>query len=178
MIEEVLSWVVQLNLKRVVVAQNVSNIILLMYFVQFLTTKRADYMFAFFLCEIGALTGFVSTEYPPEIFAFYMMIYCYLSVVCYARKDGLKLIICCVIMALFELYMIFDAVLYPNVYTFAWDWYADIVLGLHFLFFLSATDFRKALRGISNTLLYVRNAYNHASVMYNIEYVLPRRKRR
>jgi hypothetical protein len=152
----------------VVVAQNVSNIILLMYCVQFFTTKKVNYLFAFLLCEIAGLTGFIDPSYPSEVFAFYMMVYCYLSVICYASRDGLKIIICCVIMALFEFYMIFDAVLYPNTYTFAWTWYADIVLGIHFLLFLSATDFRKAFTSISRALLYVRNAYNHAFVMYNI----------
>lgn len=178
MIEELLLWVAQLNLERAVTAKNVSNLILLMYCVQYLSNKRAHYLCAFLLCEVGALTGFTDPAYPVEFFAFYTMVYCYLFVICLASKDTLKIIICCVIMILFQTVMIKDAILYPNTNTFVYDNYASIVLFIHGLIFLCGTNFKSSVAFIHNITVRVRNSYIFEFILYNLRYSLSRSYRK
>lgn len=167
MIEEVLSWVALISAKKILTATTTSNLILFMYCFQYYSNRKARFLCAFLICEAFSFLPFAEQYTNAEYYAILMMIYFYLLTFCYAIRDNTK-ILACVIMTLFEFYMIFDAILYPNVYTFAWNWYADIILAIHTLLFLSATNFRTAYRNISDTLLHVRDAYNHAFVMYNI----------
>ena len=78
-----------------------------------------------------------------------------------------ELIIESIIESIIELIMIIDAILYPDIYTFAWKNYAVIVLSIHLLFFLCGTNFRRAFAAIRSFMHVVRDRYNFALIMYN-----------
>ena len=160
MIEELLSWVALVNVKRVVTAQSASSFILLMYCAQYLLTREARYLWAFLFCEVYHLTSFSHYLSDAEFYAGYAFIYMVLYLYCYAIKSNVKILTCCVIMVLFEIAMIRDAILYPNTYTFVWNNYASIILLIHCLFILQGTDLRKAGDTLRRVMLFLRHRYN------------------
>ncbi len=160
MLEEVLSWVALLNVKKAVTAQGVSSFVLLMYCLQYALTREARYLWAFLFCETFGLTTFSAELSDPEFYAGYAFIYMVLYLYCYAIKSNVKILTCCVIMVLFEIAMIRDAILYPNTYTFVWNNYASIILLIHCLFILQGTDLRKAGDTLRRVMLFLRHRYN------------------
>ncbi len=165
MLEEILSWVALLNVKKALTAQSVSNLILLMYCAQYLLCKEARFLWAFLFCEVFGLSvlsrGLSASEFY-SVYAFaYVLMYFYCS---YVVKSNIKILSCCAIMVAFELTMVTDAILFPDIPTAIWHSYAIIVLLIHCLLFLSGTDFRKATNTIRDFMLFMRNTYNNAFI--------------
>lgn len=160
MLEELLSWVALLNVKKAVTAQSVSSFVLLMYCLQYALTREARFLWAFLFCEAFGLTAFSAELSDAEFYAGYAFIYMFLYLYCYAIKSNVKILTCCVIMVLFEIAMIRDAILYPNTYTFVWNNYASIILLIHCLLILQGTDLRKAGDTLRRVMLFLRHRYN------------------
>ncbi len=167
MIEELLQWVA-LESARKVTAKNVSNIIIALYCLSYLTNRKGRYIVAFILCEMVSLSSFFDALSSVNYYSLMALFYIALYYECYKNKVRLSVLIACVTMALFELSMSYDAIIYPNTETVIWHSYANIVFFIHCAIILSTTNFSRIRLDFFSTVRYVCDRYNFAFIMYNI----------
>ncbi len=167
MIEELLQWVIQASVKRVT-ATTTSSFILVFYLLSYLTHFKGRYLVTFILC-VSFGTSFVSDYFTSvNYYCFLAMAYIALYYECHKNKDRLLVLIACATMALFELSMSYDAIIYPNTATAIWHSYANIVFLIHCAIILSTTNFSRIRLDFLSTVRYVCDRYNFAFIMYNI----------
>lgn len=167
MIEELLQWVVLASAKKETALVK-SNLLLIMYCLSYLTNSKGRYLAVFILCELVGASSFFDWLDNVNFYCFLCLIYIALYYECHKNKDRLLVLIACATMALFELSMSYDAIIYPNTETAIWHSYATIVFLIHCAIILSTTNFSRIRLAFLSTVRYVCDRYNFAFIMYNI----------
>jgi len=167
MIEELLQWAA-LESARKVTVQNVSNIIIALYCLSYLTNRKGRYIATFILCEMVSLSSFFDGISSVKYYSLMALCYIALYYECHRNKDRLLVLIACATMALFELSMSYDALIYPNTQTAIWHGYSTIVFLIHCSIILSTTNFIRTRLAFLSAVRYVYDRYNFAFIMYNI----------
>tara|TARA_R110002096_G_scaffold66306_1_gene161366 strand:- start:23952 stop:24524 length:573 start_codon:yes stop_codon:yes gene_type:complete len=168
MIEEFLAWeqlnqlnqlnqvsqTSQLELNQSV---NLSLILIGLYFVSYLTTKKGFYIGAFLFIELYGLSMSNIGLSAIGCFVGYASLYCICYKVCFEVIKNIKVTLFYGIMILFQTAMAGDAYFYPNTQTLIYVSYEYVVFVIHLCVIVSVANFRrlqafmgKAVNGVFN----------------------------
>lgn len=149
---EILGWLGLLSVKKLVVAQNVSSALLILYAISYKISNKGCLLTAFILCEF-ITTSQMAHHLSDSLYylvgvSVYMLLYCY----AYYNKLSINTMLGCVIMILFDLGMALDATIYPDSSTLIYEYYTPINLSIHL--YLISTLFRwsRVRRGMEDIL--------------------------
>ena len=167
---EILSWV-HLSDLRVEAAQNASNLLLCLYVISYILTKRAAILVAFLLVELYGNLGIFSGLTDVQYYLGYSVIYSGVYWVLFNNHYRLKTLSGYVILILFEIVMAIDVKAYPDVETYVSTNYEIIIVFVHL--YIIATRIRwnplRTCLGASIDALgrIMANNYNIAFLWYN-----------
>ncbi len=137
---EILQWLELANVKKVVVAQSVSSLLLFLYAMSYMATKKGHLIAAFVICDFisySHLSHHLSNSmYYLVGVSVYMLLYFY----SYTNRLNVNTMLGCVIMILFDFGMALDAKIYPDDSTLIYEYYTPINLSIHL--YLISTLFR------------------------------------
>lgn len=143
MIEDLVIWLLQRSdLKPNQAALNVSNILLLCYFVAYLFNRKAVFISVFFVSEVMAYSSFIDLL-PNEIYyllfaGLYSVLYHFL----YLTNSKLNTVFACAIIVLFNIGAALDASLYPQTETIFYKNYGFFVVAVHLYFIYTLNNWR------------------------------------
>lgn len=172
MIQEILSWVL-LNDLRVVAERNVSNILIFLYAISYLTNKKAVFLVAFFMVEIYGNLSVLSVLTDIQYYLGYMFVYSFSYWVIFKRYHMVKQLIGYGIMLVFQLGMMLDASIYPEDETFIYKSYIYVVMAIHLYIIVSSTNWRVVRlftkRGVDFFSMLFRNSYDISFFWYTMQ---------
>lgn len=149
----------QLSGKRVVEAQNLSNLVFVLYLIPLIMNRKCAYIGAFLLCEF---IGYSSVLDNQDDFVFYVSFSALFSIFYWSEVffgKNIKIALAYGIMVLFQVTMVLDAIFYPEIETSIYAAYEYIVVAIHIYIIIVLTDFKKlraalgdCINGISDFL--------------------------
>ena len=137
---EILEWAQLLNVKKLVAAQNVSSLLLILYVISYRISGKGCLLTAFILCEFFANSQFSHHLDDSMYYLADMTFYAALYVYAFYNKLNVNTMLGCVIMILFDFGMALDAKIYPDDSTLIYEYYTPINLSIHL--YLISTLFR------------------------------------
>ena len=163
---ELLLWV-QVNAPKVVVARNVSNIILLSYLVAYCANRKGCYIVAFLFIEVSGNLSITEALTNSQYYLMYAMLYC--SIYWYGSNKSFtfKTLSGYVIMVIFQLCMAADAYFYPETETVIYQCYEYIVMAIHLYIITTLFRWRKIRRNMGD---YLVGSFGINSDNYNITF--------
>jgi len=160
-----LEWVLPKNLKiSVLLARNVSNILIFLYVMSYLLNRKAVFITAFLLIEIlGVLSPvdyIAGCSMTCESYEFYYLMYAIGYVFCYwvvySQTKSIKICSGYVILVLFELTMSYNEWTQPEIETFIYSHYEYIIMAIHIYIISTITKRRSINRFISSFIDCIR----------------------
>ena len=133
----VLSWVHLSAKSQLVVAQNASNLLLCLYVISYILTKRAAILAVFLLVEVYGNLSLVGGLTDAQYYVGYAVLYCFGYWVVFYGKYQLSTLYGYGTMILFQLWMTLDAIFNPAVEAFVYTHYIYFVVFVHIYIMLT-----------------------------------------
>lgn len=144
-IEDLVIWLLQRsdqNPNPNYVALNVSNILLLCYFVTYLFNRKAVFISVFFVSEVMAYSSFIDFL-PDEIYyLLFASLYSALYHFLYITNVKLNTVFACAIIILFSTGAALDASFYPKTETIFYNNYEFLAMAVHLYFIYTLINWR------------------------------------
>ena len=139
---EAISWVLP-SAKKGVAAQNVSNLLLVLYAISCIRIKDATFLVAFLLVEFYGNLYVTDNLTDFQYYLGYAFIYSVVLRRLFLVRCKLKTMVGYGILILFELIMCLDAIFFPEIETYAYTNYAGIIAFVHLYIITSFVDWQK-----------------------------------
>jgi len=121
----------ELQGKSVDLAQNLSNLLIVLYAISYLKTNKGCFFAVFLFDEVISNLVFVDYMSEPQYYLMIAFIYCCLYWYIESKNIRLKTILACGIIVLFNVGMSVDAVFNSEIETFIYSYYLHFVVLLH-----------------------------------------------
>ncbi len=166
----ILSWVLQ-SAESQLAAQDASNILLILYVISYLLTKRSIFLIAFLLIETfghSAVSGSLSSY---QFYLGYSFVYSIVYWVFYKKSIQLRTLAGYVTLIVFELIMSLDAIIYAETETFVYNSYTYVIVLIHIYIITSLFKWKRLGRNmgsfIRGLLCVISPSYYHSFFWYN-----------
>ena len=170
---EVLKWV-QLNDLKVVVEQNVSNILIALYVLSYISNRKPTFLVGFLLVELYGHLSIVSSLTNPQYYLGYAFVYTVTYWYIFKQYKMINALVGYVTLIILELIMSLDAILYAETETVIYNSYTYIIVFVHLYIILSLFKWRRIGRNMG---LFARSllctfcpSYNYSLFWYNKVY--------
>ncbi len=171
MIEELLFWV-HLNAKNLVAAQSASNLLVILYVISYILTKKSFFIAAFLFIEITSKSFVVAGLNDWQFYLFYVFLYCICYWIVFYRFRSLKLLAGYAMLIAIEITMTYNEFTGPEIETFLYKNYELFVVVVHIYIISAITFTRKLVRDTTDLVNSIRcvlcSSYNYSFVWYNL----------
>jgi len=143
-----ITWILnawELQSANVVIAQNASNILVVLYAISYIVTNKGCFFAVFLFDEAISNLSIVNDISEPQYYLMISFIYCALYWYIERKNMRLKTLVACGIIILFNSGMALDASVNPEIETVIYSSYTHIIVLIHL--YLISTLFRWELIG-------------------------------
>ncbi|MCP4987594.1 MAG: hypothetical protein GY928_16505 [Colwellia sp.] len=171
MIEELL-WLLHASAKNLAPEQGASNLLVILYVISYILTKRSFFIAAFLCAEfVGGSSLLVGLlDYQYYLFWSLYSVLCYWIV--FYRFRSLKLLAGYAMLVAIEITMTYNEFTGPEIETFLYKNYELFVVVVHIYIISAITFTRKLVRDTTDIVNSIRcvfcSSYNYSFIWYNL----------
>lgn len=150
-----LEWV-QVSGKNLEVARNLSNTLIFLYYIAYLTNKKGCFIAVFLFVELVGNSFIISGLSDSGYYLSYSFLYCICYAVVVNVSKSIKTLAGYVILILFELTMSYNEWKQPEIETFFYTYYEYIIVAIHIYIISTVFDRRAFDRFTRGIIVHIR----------------------